>query len=273
MHLLTPETHLHLAQRGAIKLSTRRSLYPRPCTAGPRLPAVMGRGGYNFGPPIKRMMISCMNSGTLPTGALPWAPHDLSHYDADLTRSSEAELQRLATAGSANRLDFLMDPRAVHRRLYASLAPATHPEYAGTYRGTPGTTLEFRRSGVPLSDGVNSQIFAEPNRVAHYMESVGARAKTIFDLAPNTPAGTVLTEIARLFYVIGMTHPFLDGNGHIQRLAFAACVIERDVLRLSPDWTIHPRPYDVEMRDAFETPTSTAARIGAVREVLRAYVS
>jgi hypothetical protein len=78
-------------------------------------------------------------------------------------------------------------------------------------------------------------------------------------------------ECCRLFYVYGLLHPFIDGNGHIQRLIFSACLLERKDLKLHPQWTVHPRPYDIEMALAFEKNT-TEERLSAVHQVLSQYV-
>jgi Fic family protein len=49
-----------------------------------------------------------------------------------------------------------------------------------------------------------------------------------------------VTAAGLIFFHFGYIHPFLDGNGHIQRLVFGTLVVERG-LRLSSAWTIHPR--------------------------------
>ena len=213
-----------------------------------------------------------MNDDTQSKQPLKWTPHELPTYDETLETACAIEIRRLAAASSQERLRFIIDPREVHERIYAALAPEEHPEYAGTYRGTPGTTLEGRRSGVCREDDNSFQEFVAPDRVSHNLKAVADQAKKIFDLPPGTSSSIVLSEIIRLFYIFGLIHPFLDGNGHIQRLIFAACVMERGPLHLSEAWTIHPRPYDIEIKLAFEA-TTTEARLAALRKVLAAYVS
>jgi fido (protein-threonine AMPylation protein) len=213
-----------------------------------------------------------MNGNSPPEEPLKWAPHELSTYNKVLETACAIEMRRLAAASSHERLRFITDPRDVHERLYAELTPAQHPEYAGTYRGTPGTTLEKRRSGVFREDDQIFQEFIAPDKVEHWLNAVGDQAKKIFYLPTGTSSGNVLSEIVRLFYLFGLLHPFLDGNGHIQRLIFAACVLERAPLKLSDAWTIHPRPYDIEIKLAFESLT-TEARLAALRKVLAVYVS
>jgi fido (protein-threonine AMPylation protein) len=211
-----------------------------------------------------------MNDHSRVDQPLKWLPHEQATYDEVLELKCGAELQRLARASSQERLAFICDTREVHHRLYSALAPVEHPEYAGTYRGTPGTTLEGRRSGVLREDGLH-QAFAAPEKVEQLLNMVADQAKKIFAMPSSTNANVVLSEIVRLFYIFGLVHPFLDGNGHVQRLIFAACVMEQDSLQLCEAWTIHPRPYDLEIKLAFEASTPEA-RLAALYRVLAAYV-
>lgn len=212
-----------------------------------------------------------MSGGSQAKQSLEWAPHELPMYDETLETACASEIQRLASTSSQERLSFIIDPRDAHRRLYERLTPVDHPEYAGTYRGTPGTTLEGRRIGATREDG-SFQEFIAPDRVSHCLPKVAGQARKIFDLPAGTNSSVVLPEIVRLFYAFGLIHPFLDGNGHIQRLIFSACVMERGPLQLRTTWTIHPRPYDIEIKLAFEAPTAEA-RLAALYSVLAAYVS
>lgn len=81
-----------------------------------------------------------------------------------------------------------------------------------------------------------------------------------------------LTKVTQIFYTFGLIHPFLDGNGHIQRLIFSACIFERPDLELVSKWTIHPRPYEEEIALAYEQGPDTISRLKALRDVLAAYV-
>ena len=214
--------------------------------------------------------MSAMNNNRLDR-PLPWLPHKEPRYDEILDMNCGVELRRLAHASSQERWEFICDSRTVHQRIYSELAPAEHPEYAGTYRGTMGTTLEGRAIGVLREDDGLFQAFAAPEKVAELLSMVAVQAKKIFDLPSSTNVNVVLTEIVRLFYIFGLVHPFLDGNGHIQRLIVSACVMERSSLQLNEAWTIHPRPYDLEIKLAFEAPTPEA-RLIALYNVLAAYV-
>ena len=73
------------------------------------------------------------------------------------------------------------------------------------------------------------------------------------------------------FAVFGFIHPFLDGNGHIQRLILAACVFERADIELLQSWTIHPRPYGEDVALAFEKP-ELKARLVELKRLLSSHV-
>lgn len=204
------------------------------------------------------------------TTNLPWSPHDHPSYDIVLGLFSGNELRRLKQATNEVRTAFIKDPRDVHSNLYADLTPLTHPEYAGTYRGTPGTSLQDRRLHPPiLGDAKGVMEFAPPEKVDQYMSTVvGSLAGQIGDVRTAMYAQDQFALAAKLFYTFGLVHPFLDGNGHIQRLMFATAVFQSGSLRLLPEWTIHPRAYDIEMAIAF----NGEDRLTAVAAILRHYV-
>ena len=87
-----------------------------------------------------------------------WHPQRDPEFDARMAVESAALLQQLRT-DPVYRRESLDDPRLLHRRLYASFAPPTHPEYAGVYRGAPGTSLALRIMGGPsvIVDGQTVQ--------------------------------------------------------------------------------------------------------------------
>jgi hypothetical protein len=86
-------------------------------------------------------------------GALPkWQPDQHQNYDGALHAACSAELSNLLAAPEEERGAFLKDLRDLHQTLYALLSPDDYPEYAGTYRGTKGTTLEHRRVGAEMEE-------------------------------------------------------------------------------------------------------------------------
>jgi hypothetical protein len=73
-----------------------------------------------------------------------WQAHHATDYDSAMTARCTALLAQIIS-DPARRRDILADPRNLHHELLASFAPPGHDEYAGTYRGTPGTSLANRR--------------------------------------------------------------------------------------------------------------------------------
>ena len=77
-----------------------------------------------------------------------WQAHTASDYDSVMTaRCGELLTEIVADAG--RRQVILADPRDLHRELFAPFAPTAHADYAGTYRGTPGTAVAERRMSAP----------------------------------------------------------------------------------------------------------------------------
>jgi fido (protein-threonine AMPylation protein) len=179
-----------------------------------------------------------------------WHPEVHSNYDIHMSAAGSEVFTSLVDNQQA-RLELFRDPRPTHQRLYAALTPPEHPEYAGTYRGTPGTSLSMRRAGVPSFTGQSAPIaFTEPADVAAAM----SQYLQLFEAIPatSTKAFKSKLDLATLIFVFfGKIHPFLDGNGHVQRLIFVAACSELG-LRLASNWTIHPRPYDIDFAKMLE---------------------
>ena len=60
-----------------------------------------------------------------------------------------------------------------------------------------------------------------------------------------------LIALAYAFCRFGKIHPFMDGNGHVQRAVFAVMATEFG-FPLSPRFAIHPRPFDRLLAIALE---------------------
>jgi fido (protein-threonine AMPylation protein) len=198
-----------------------------------------------------------------------WHPEENPDYDAILGPASAEVLRSLDDVGK--RLAFLKDSRPTHRYLYERLTPNGQPEYAGTFRGTLGTSLEKRTLGARMVSKPGAmKAFLEPHKV-HSAMTTGFFQQALNPLLASTPVSREqhFAAATKLFFIFGLIHPYLDGNGHIQRLIFTAAIRQHSELKLRPSWTIHPRPYDVEMATAFEQQLNAAQ---AVADVLRAYV-
>jgi len=180
-----------------------------------------------------------------PLGAAPpeWQAYTMPNYDAGMMRAC-ADLQQRILVDAAYRSAILTDPRDLHRNLFAEFTPPDYPEYAGTYRGTAGTSLEGRRMGAPLIFDLKKNFaFEEPEKVAAALDFLLSEVRRELALAGAATPFVQLLTLTHLFCWFGKIHPFLDGNGHIQRALFAAAATEL-AIPLASRFAIHPRPFD-----------------------------
>jgi fido (protein-threonine AMPylation protein) len=183
-----------------------------------------------------------------------------------------ARLLTEIAADSGRRIAILNDPRTLHKELFAGFTPPGYPEYAGTYRGAPNTTLEGRAIYAPsqLKPGTHFE-FVDPAEVAASMEQMLATARGFIGKTADNDYGG-LCGLSFLFCWFGKIHPFLDGNGHVQRALFAALATEFGYT-LSDRFALHPRPYDRLLATALEIFTTApkgknAEELGLVAEYL-----
>jgi fido (protein-threonine AMPylation protein) len=177
-----------------------------------------------------------------------WRTEKHPRYSTILRSESNAISTELMSGDTQLRLQFLLDTRTAHKRLYQQLTPPGFEIYAGTYRGTPGTPL----FGRDVRSAFTNKPFVDAVDVDDCMKAFGACVESDFKRLPSLPPKDQVRVISAFFCRFGETHPYLDGNGHIQRLIVAACVYECPDLLLDPAWTIHERPYDEPMRKALE---------------------
>ncbi len=172
-----------------------------------------------------------------------WQAHTAPDYDAIMSRDCAALSVRIQ-ADPTFRRNLLRDPRDCHRDLFLRFVPGDHPEYAGTYRGTPNTALEHRPMHAPcVSDTTKSFSFAAPNVVPAKVAELLATIEREREDARGAGQYVQLLYLTHLFAWFGAIHPFLDGNGHIQRALFAAGAAELGI-PMSSRFAIHPRSYD-----------------------------
>lgn len=172
-----------------------------------------------------------------------WQAHVAPDYAA-IMDSNCAQLSARIAADPSFRRSLLRDPRECHRDLFLPFTPRDHLEYAGTFRGTPQTALEHRAIHAPcITDSTKSFAFAAPDEVA-------AKIAELLDTIQNQREDAIkadryvqLLYLTHLFAWFGAIHPFLDGNGHIQRALFAAAAAELGI-PTSNRFAIHPRSYD-----------------------------
>jgi fido (protein-threonine AMPylation protein) len=175
-------------------------------------------------------------------------------------------------ADPARRRTILSDPRSLHLELFAPFAPPDHAEYAGNYRGTTGTTIADRTiSAESQLDPGTQYVFCAASRVPASMDWLSQRIQHLMETRSQDDF-TNLIALTYVFCWFGRIHPFLDGNGHVQRAIFAAMATELKY-PLSARFSIHPRPYDRLLGIALEmftrAPTHEADReLGLVAEYL-----
>lgn len=179
-----------------------------------------------------------------------WQAHTARGYEQKMaTRCTSLMSEILACA--TFREHILTDPRIVHTDLFAEFTPPGYPEYAGTYRGTLDTTLVARRASV-ASQFNHGQTYdlVEPAEVERRMNRLLVNIRKTVAQSSLDDYGKLLA-LTYAFCWFGKIHPFLDGNGHVQRALFAVCAAEFGI-PLSGRFAIHPRPYDRLLAVALE---------------------
>lgn len=179
-----------------------------------------------------------------------WQAHEAPDYDRTMKAKCDNLLNDIISS-PARRRAVLDDPRVIHCELFASYVPAGFVEYAGTYRGSTGTTLVARvlESSSQLKPGTSYPFCSSgevPERMKQLIEIISEALKS--DRASDYQQ---LLTLAYIFCWFGKIHPFLDGNGHVQRAIFAAMATEFGY-PLSVRFSIHPRPYGPLMAVALE---------------------
>jgi fido (protein-threonine AMPylation protein) len=204
-----------------------------------------------------------------------WQLHAAPDYDLVMARECAALGHRIRS-DPAFRRDFLHDPRTCHRDLFKRFAPISFPEYAGTYRGTPGTTLEHRPiHATSITDGSRHFAFTPPEHVPARAAQLLATVEREREEARRADRYVQLLYLTHLFAWFGAIHPFLDGNGHVQRALFAAAAAELDI-PLSSRFAIHPRSYDRLLASQLELFTrggGTTSQLAAIAEYLAFWLS
>ena len=186
----------------------------------------------------------------MPKEAPEWQAHLARGYDGAMTARCDGLLAEIV-ADPGRRKAIMADPRDLHRELFASFTLADYPEYAGTYRGTADTLLAGRRmsAGSQIDLGVVYE-FCPAREVPWRMKGLGINTASVLN-EPNLDDYCKLLALTHTFCRFGKIHPFLDGNGHVQRAVFAVMATEFG-FPLSPRFAVHPRPFDRLLAVALE---------------------
>jgi fido (protein-threonine AMPylation protein) len=186
-----------------------------------------------------------------------WQAHHAANYDSAMTSRCSALLEQIIS-NPARRREIIANPRNLHRELFTSFAPPRHDQYAGTYRGTLGTALVNRRiSSESLLEPGGQYEFCLPDEVPTLMNQLLEHTHVWLADTKVDDYGKLL-GLAYTFCWFGKIHPFLDGNGHVQRAIFAAMATDFGY-PLSPRFAIHPRPFDRLLATALEIFTRAPA--------------
>ena len=174
-----------------------------------------------------------------------------------VTRCSAAASE-LALLSDAARLALLCDSRPLHLALFEGLAPAEWPDAAGTWRGTPGTSVAAAPRAVFLArslPGLRGRDLCLPAAdVAAAMEDLAERFRHLWDQRPGAEdpwhdaAYQALADVTARFFAI---HPYMDGNGHTWRLTLPV-LANRMGMGMRDEWTIDRRPYGPEFSLALQ---------------------
>lgn len=158
---------------------------------------------------------------------------------------------RIQSSSLSEKQQFLLDTRQIHRELFKKYTASKGFDFAGVYRGTLGSRVEYWHSfvRVPSSDGHTRKINKiAPKYVRGSMEKFNARLQGFLDKGIHR---SNLPEIVDLFHHFLSIHPYADGNGRIARL-LTACVANNAGFSVAPSWVSNERPYDSDFADAYD---------------------
>lgn len=188
-----------------------------------------------------------------------------SVVDVNLAAHCAGALDRLRQLSDADFVAALADPRPLHKSLFSHLTPAGAPEMAGNFRGSDHASLRDCVVFYSFNDTEGTTAIVGPYRVAdamaQYAELVRAQG-----LRPVATVDERLSLVAAIMAFFGVIHPFVDGNGHVQRLT-AQSLLERGGVVMAPEWSVHPCPYGEEMHRAL-----AARQVLAVAAKLKSFV-
>lgn len=175
-----------------------------------------------------------------------------------LVQRCEATARELWLLSDSAQLAVMCDSRPLHLALFDGLAPADFPDAAGTWRGTPGTSVATAPRAVFLArrmPGLRTRDMCLPAaEVSAAMADLAARLHQLWDNRPGLgdpwrdEAYLALADATARFFAI---HPYMDGNGHVWRLCLP--VLGRRLgLTMRESWTVDCRPYGPEFSLAIQ---------------------
>jgi Fic family protein len=168
--------------------------------------------------------------------------------DREFVQRCARALEDLRAMSDVDLLAALADPRQLHGTLHRDLAPAGSPELAGNFRGSDFATLRDAIVFYSFNDTEGTTSIAGPHRVPELMAQYAGLVRE-HGLRRFATVDEKLSMVAAIMAFFGAIHPFVDGNGLVQRLT-AQCLLERGGLVMAPAWRVHPCPYGEDMHRA-----------------------
>lgn len=164
----------------------------------------------------------------------------------------------LGALSVAAQLSRICDSRPLHLALFGGFSPPEWPDAAGTWRGTPGTTLANAARAVFVArrlPGLRPRDLCLPAaQVPAAMDDLALRLQHLWEDRPGADdpwrdaAFAALAGVTARFFAV---HPYMDGNGHVWRLCLPV-LARRLGLAMREGWTIHRRPYGHEFSLALQ---------------------
>jgi fido (protein-threonine AMPylation protein) len=147
-------------------------------------------------------------------------------------------------------LQFALDTRPLHLRMFYQLAPIDYKYYAGHYRGENFRCLKYNQVGI-RSD---SRVGFPPHQVQGFINELGKIVQetvTALDEGMEKPSAQIpsgdkilyiVIAVCRIFEFFLRIHPYVNGNGHTARFCMWALLGRYGLAPV--DWPIEPRPDD-----------------------------
>lgn len=139
----------------------------------------------------------------------------------------------------------------LHTELFTGLAPSL-PDAVGTFRGTPGSSVENAERVVKVSGHVPGLREYDRCLSPHLVLSeMNAFENALQTLIQDPFTRNFLSDYCELCHRFFYIHPFIDGNGHVWRAVTIALARQFDI-EVHSTWCIDPKPYGPDFSYALQ---------------------